>query len=61
LLSEITLSAPRTYLSGFLLLTFKDFISARFFDMESGSAPSASKDSFTSSSSTFETTTSLSI
>ena len=36
-----------------------DFISARFFEINRGLAPSASNDSLTSSSSTFETITSL--
>ena len=43
-LREITLSAPRTNLSGCWLLTFIDFNSARFLDIDSGLAPSAKRD-----------------
>ena len=60
-LSEITLSAPRTKRFGFLLLTLIDLISARFFEIDKGFAPSAKSEVFISSSSTFDTITSLSI
>ena len=42
---DITLSAPRTRRSGFLLLTLLDFISARFLEIKRGLTPSANKDS----------------
>ena len=37
----MTLSAPKTNRSGFALLTLTDFISARFFEIDNGFAPSA--------------------
>ena len=42
-LSDITLSAPKTSVSGKLLLTFTAFNSAKFFDIIKGSAPSLKK------------------
>ena len=60
LLREITLSAPKTNLSGFLLLTFIDLISAKFLEIFNGSAPAANRN-FTSSSSTLDTIISQSI
>ena len=54
-------AAALTILSGFLLLTLTDFISAKFLEINNGLAPSLKRDAFTSSSSTFETITSASI
>ena len=46
LLRDITLSAPKTSSLGNCLLTLIDFSSARFLEINWGSAPSACKDNF---------------